>query len=723
MVDDSYYITPHEAALATVATSMKKARLHIETLILNSILGGFLFSIGGLLYTAIHADNPDLLEKNPGILNLLGGCCFGIGLFYVVIMGVDLFNSNILFFSVGLLRGAVTIYDVLLSWSISLIGNLAGSLFVCYLFVHVSKVGQNPHWIAGSRKIAEDRASFSFMETFLKGIAGNFMVCLAIYLQLLAKPTHVKALLLNLPIMSFVTIGWTHVVADMTLLFTGMLNGANVSVGKYIWKLLIPSSIGNIIGGTVFGLLIPFYLHLLVVERDRKNLSLPEYDARDEQPELNVDSRVVRITKRDDEDIAPNDIVTVSDSDSDSGSDSYTDYNEKSRTSVDNTNEGHLETNKSVNGNNNIDPNLYHSITEQGSLNSTGSTISAAASLSPVSTYTDQTTGNLSQQYTNRNGSASLEPLPFRPERTHINMSKIPSIGDISSYQVSRNQTYSVGKAQRVKSRNNVTNNILRVKSSNPRRHSFSILRSPPGVFPVRGMGVPLDRERTIEDSTYQGNNELQHKTSKLSTKKSPKHLNDELLRMKSNTSPKKASIHSDIGAQNGGNFQRVYSVLDEKPGAKLEKAITRLLERTPSNNVIGSSKDLEMGELDPPESVPTTATTTTTTQDMFPHNEPNACENYGKVSKSSIFKTATDGGSSNNIFRKFTRQFEPTSSSPDVNKLEEDMHRVGINKSAAIAANNVAGAENFSNINTFNTAHVKSKRRSSLVSNRSAAN
>ena len=316
MVDDSNYLTPHEAALAVVATCMKKARLQLDTLIINSILGGLLFSSGSVLYVAIHSENLDLLKNNPGILNLIGGLTYSVGLFYVVILGAELFNSNILFFSVGVLRNAATIYDLLISWFFSWLGNIAGSLFVSYLFVHVSGISTHEKWQYGSSKVAEDKAAYSFMQTFLKAIAGNFFVCLGIYLQLMAKPIHVKFLMILLPIFTFVSSSYTHVVADMTTFFIAMLSGANVTVGRYIWRVLIPASLGTMIGGAAFGLVIPFYLHLIVVERDRAKLSLPEYEARDEQPELNMDSRVVRVPIRKNVTTADS-ASTISGSDSD----------------------------------------------------------------------------------------------------------------------------------------------------------------------------------------------------------------------------------------------------------------------------------------------------------------------------------------------------------------------------------------------------------------------
>ncbi|ODV87753.1 hypothetical protein CANARDRAFT_193453 [[Candida] arabinofermentans NRRL YB-2248] len=295
MVDDTYYITPHEAALAVVATSMKKSRLKLHLLIINSIMGAFLFSAGGMLDLMCQSQNRGLIDNNmEGIINLLQGAVYSIGLFYVISMGMELFNSNILFFSVGVMRGAVTIMDLFISWFISFWVNLASTIFVVYLFCHVSGVTSTGNYVNGSREIAETKESFTFMQTFLKGVAGNFFVCLAVYLQIMVKPLHVKVCMIFLPIFTFVAMGFTHVVADMFLIPAGLFNNCNFGWGRYFWKLLIPAALGNIVGGSFFGIAIPWYLHLYVIEQDMKELQLPSYDEKDEQPLLNMDSRVIR---------------------------------------------------------------------------------------------------------------------------------------------------------------------------------------------------------------------------------------------------------------------------------------------------------------------------------------------------------------------------------------------------------------------------------------------
>ena len=113
------------------------------------------------------------------------------GLFYVVILGVDLFNSNILFFSTALCRGAVSFLDYLL------VGLLVGGLILLEIslsaiFCYYSDVVRTQLMVVGSVEVAVQKAESTFVETLLKATAGNFYVCLAIFLQLMAKPLHVK---------------------------------------------------------------------------------------------------------------------------------------------------------------------------------------------------------------------------------------------------------------------------------------------------------------------------------------------------------------------------------------------------------------------------------------------------------------------------------------------------------------------------------------------------
>lgn len=296
MVDDTLYITPHETALAVVATAMKKARLRWDVLFVDSIMGAILFSSGGMLYTMFEAECSGLINRDmTGLVSLLQGAVYALGLFFVITTGMELFNSNVLFFSVGILRGAVTFLDLTISWVVSFWVNLAATVLVVYVIGILGGVMNTSEYIEGSLRIAQHKVQASFVETFLRGIAGNFCVCLATYLQMMVKPPHVKFLMVFLPIFTFVAMGFTHVVADMFLVPTGLFNHCGYGWGRYFWKIMLPGCLGNIVGGFFFSLTIPWYLHLVVVEQDMKRLNLPSYEEKDEQPMLNMDSRVIRI--------------------------------------------------------------------------------------------------------------------------------------------------------------------------------------------------------------------------------------------------------------------------------------------------------------------------------------------------------------------------------------------------------------------------------------------
>ena len=51
------------------------------------------------------------------------------------------------------------------------------------------------------------------------------------------------------PISAFVTLGLDHSIANMFLIPLGIMFGADVSWGDFIWRNLVPVTIGNVLGG------------------------------------------------------------------------------------------------------------------------------------------------------------------------------------------------------------------------------------------------------------------------------------------------------------------------------------------------------------------------------------------------------------------------------------------------------------------------------------------
>lgn len=80
------------------------------------------------------------------------------------------------------------------------------------------------------------------------------LVCMAVFLAGFARDIVSKCVVLHFPIMTFVFLGFEHVIVNMYYIPIGIINGADVGVGTYIGRSMIPSLIGNIIGGMLLGI-------------------------------------------------------------------------------------------------------------------------------------------------------------------------------------------------------------------------------------------------------------------------------------------------------------------------------------------------------------------------------------------------------------------------------------------------------------------------------------
>lgn len=77
----------------------------------------------------------------------------------------------------------------------------------------------------------------------------NLLVCLAVWLANCSRDFTGKVVGIYLPIMSFTAIGLEHSIANMFIVVMGIMQGADVTVGRWIYANLIPATIGNWIGG------------------------------------------------------------------------------------------------------------------------------------------------------------------------------------------------------------------------------------------------------------------------------------------------------------------------------------------------------------------------------------------------------------------------------------------------------------------------------------------
>src|SRR5512139_1989734 len=233
------------------------------TVFILGILAGAYIGFGGLLSTTVTFDTASKL--GIGFTKILGGAAFSVGLMLVVIAGAELFTGNNLMVSSVMTR-EITFGTMMKRWGIVFLANFIGSILVAVLFYFSGlwKTGDGALG-AAAVKVAFNKVNLTFGEALWRGIGCNWLVCLAVWMALAARQIIGKIFAIFFPIMAFVAIGFEHSVANMYFIPTGifLINGAGITnvpgvdpnaLGwvSFLWKNLLPVTIGNIIGGGLF---------------------------------------------------------------------------------------------------------------------------------------------------------------------------------------------------------------------------------------------------------------------------------------------------------------------------------------------------------------------------------------------------------------------------------------------------------------------------------------
>lgn len=219
-------------------------------------LGYFLASMFGGMYIGFGIL---LIFTAGGLLNAAGspatkivmGAAFGVALSLVVIAGAELFTGNNFVMAAGLFHKEVTFKDAALLWAVCWAGNLAGSALLGFFF-HIAGLATGPvgEFIA---KTSETKMAVDFLPLLTRGILCNILVCVAVWCGFKCKSEAGKLIMIFWCLFVFITAGFEHSVANMTLLTVGLLDPFTytVSISGYVYNLLVVT-LGNMIGGIFF---------------------------------------------------------------------------------------------------------------------------------------------------------------------------------------------------------------------------------------------------------------------------------------------------------------------------------------------------------------------------------------------------------------------------------------------------------------------------------------
>ncbi|TQQ83216.1 nitrite transporter NirC [Peptacetobacter hominis] len=211
----------------------------------SSMLAGIYIGIGILLIFSIGGQ----LGTHP-MTKFFMGISFGIALSLVVIAGADLFTGNNLIMSVGIIKKTVSLNDSIILWLICFLGNWFGSIILAILF-HFSGL-DTMEFAEFVNKTAVIKTTLSPLALFTRAILCNLLVCLAVWCSYKCTSESGKLIMIFWCLFAFITTGFEHSVANMTLLSCALINNINgdLSILGYLYN-IITVALGNITGAII----------------------------------------------------------------------------------------------------------------------------------------------------------------------------------------------------------------------------------------------------------------------------------------------------------------------------------------------------------------------------------------------------------------------------------------------------------------------------------------
>jgi formate/nitrite transporter len=252
---------PLDITRLAISAGEAKARATAPKALVAGFLAGAYIAFGALLATVTSAGLDP--KTWGGLITLVTGATFSLGLILVIIAGADLLTGNMMLVPMALFAKRVTVAELLLNWLWVAIGNLVGSLVVALVLGKMTGIFADGT-ISQARlaAIATGKGiSETHLEQFVRAIGCNWLVCLAVWIALAATTVGGKILAIIPPITAFVALGFDHVVANMFFLPAAMMVGAgDLSLSDTVLNLVF-AFLGNAVGAGVFVAGAYYYLY------------------------------------------------------------------------------------------------------------------------------------------------------------------------------------------------------------------------------------------------------------------------------------------------------------------------------------------------------------------------------------------------------------------------------------------------------------------------------
>ncbi|MPW45411.1 formate/nitrite transporter family protein [Acinetobacter guerrae] len=219
-----------------------------KALIFSGITAGIVISFSFVFKSLLNAYLPD--AKWAFLIENMG---YTVGFVLVILGHMQLFTENTIATVVPLFKNfsLKKLKAVFRLWGIVFISNLIGTALAALFLL-------NPHLFDADLmqsfdKLAHHVATFSVSENIIKGIPAGILIASLVWILPSANN---KFLLIFFITYLMALGGFTHVIVGSAEMAYWVFKG-HATFSEYIFQFLLPTTLGNIIGGTgVFTLLI-----------------------------------------------------------------------------------------------------------------------------------------------------------------------------------------------------------------------------------------------------------------------------------------------------------------------------------------------------------------------------------------------------------------------------------------------------------------------------------
>ena len=215
-------LLPPEMAQRAEYLGVRKAQMGLLPMFTLALLAGAFIALGAIFATTVTAGSNMTIKAVDstatftiltaslpyGVVRLMTGMVFCLGLILVVVGGAELFTGNNLIV-MAWASGKVSTLSLLRNWGIVYVGNFVGSIATAGM-MYVTKQYTFGGGAVGTAvlNIATTKVNLTFLQAFALGIFCNALVCLAVWMTYSARSAVDKVAGILFPITAFVAAGF-----------------------------------------------------------------------------------------------------------------------------------------------------------------------------------------------------------------------------------------------------------------------------------------------------------------------------------------------------------------------------------------------------------------------------------------------------------------------------------------------------------------------------------